>query len=83
VRLPGLLLLLLLAFAAAPAAHASMCINDSLSNYILLAGAGCSIGDLNGSLTVKNFSYNQIGGTVTIDAGDIMVIPLQWGTRFR
>ena len=75
---------LLLATAAPSVLSGSVCVTDSLFNYIALGSAGCTIGPLAPGqfATVKGFAYSLIASTVTIAATDITVTPSQPVDRF-
>ncbi len=64
------LTLSLLACAGAPRLSASLCVTDTLANYV--ASSGCTLGEF----TLQGFTYMQISGTVTIPASSITVTPL-------
>jgi hypothetical protein len=66
----------LLALAGAPRLSASLCITDSLANYLTLSG-GCSLGEF----TLQGFTYTQLSGSVTIPASSITVTPLISGNQ--
>jgi len=52
-------------------AFASPCGIAPLTTYEALGGSGCTLG----TLTVKNFNYSQLSGTVTIPDSTITVTP--------
>jgi len=61
----------LLALSIAPGFASSLCVTGTLASYEALGAGGCMIG----SLTVDNFSYSFISGTVTIPDTSIIVTP--------
>jgi hypothetical protein len=72
----GMLLLLrrclcLLVICSAPGLAAAICATGTLASYEALGAGGCQIG----SLTVNNFSYAMLSGTVTIPDTSITVTP--------
>jgi|SRR6185437_16587523 len=69
------LTLSLLTCAGAPRLSASLCVTDTLANYV--ASSGCSLGEF----TLQGFSYAQISGTVTIPSSSITVTPLISGNQ--
>jgi hypothetical protein len=60
-----------LAVCSAPGVAGTICVTDTLANYQALGSGGCQIG----GLTVKDFSYDFVSGTVTIPASSITVTP--------
>jgi hypothetical protein len=60
-----------LAVCSAPGVAGTICVTDTLANYQALGLGGCQIG----GLTVKDFSYDFVSGTVTIPASSITVTP--------
>jgi hypothetical protein len=60
-----------LAICSAPGWSGPLCLTGTLSSYEALGSGGCQIGDL----TVVNFTYTFLSGTVTIPDTSITVTP--------
>jgi hypothetical protein len=63
--------LCVLTICSVPGLAASVCVTDTLSDYIALGATGCQLG----VLTVTNFNYSYVSGDVIIAASSITVTP--------